>query len=208
MNKYRLTFLLGFVAAVVAIVAIAVVAGASTGRSDSHKGAAAAGPVPAAAQMAVFSRTRSSADAVPAADVAKEAALGVDDINVPGDQRPGTPNNNRSHLLLDHVGISDAAVYAVPTDKGRVCFIFTAGAEGCVAAFTDQVPTAYVLLPPDIVGLVPDSVTRVTVRVNGSEQDATLRNGAFFYELQPNAAAQAITLYYDDGHSRSVDVAG
>jgi hypothetical protein len=45
-----------------------------------------------------------------------------------------------------------------------------------------------------------------------TKDSAAFRNGAFFYELQPNAAAQAITLYYDDGegfqNSGSVGRAG
>jgi hypothetical protein len=131
---------------------------------------------------------------------------------------PGALETSSSHRLLTGLGKNNGEIYAIPTDKGNVCFIFTGGPNGgCVPAFGGDVPVPNVISDPDqywsgtpteVLGLAPDSVIEIDVVVNGQEHRAQLANNAYFYELSDAAEyPTGLVVSYRDGTYAKMDLA-
>jgi hypothetical protein len=119
---------------------------------------------------------------------------------------------------MSRLGKRNGALYALPTDKGSVCFVFTDGPYGgCVPTFGGDMPVPNVIVDPDqygsgdptqTFGLAPNSVAEIDVVVNGKRYKAELANNAYFYELaDPSASPSRLVVSYKDGASVVMDIA-
>ena len=215
----RASFWIGFSLALGAILAVAVATAARSGGSSpslaapkfaargTHQVAPSSRPL--AETLAVFARARRPTDTLPVGAAAAFAALG-DQEQAGAGVRPGTPDAARSRLLLSDVGSWHGAIYAAPTAGGNVCYLVTAGPEGCATGFTQAFPVGVMIFDPDalgdgasaaITGLVPNDVRSVTVIVNGVGHPARVANNAYFYQLPAGTAASpdALLIGYADG---------
>jgi len=210
----RTSFWLGFSAALGLLLTVAMVALA--GRSSSGSPAVTKNDSPDRGPLAVFSKKRGPADVLPARLAASLGDL-AGDASVPAALRNGTPQLEKSRLLLSNVGSTHADLYAFPTSKGYVCQAFDAGPRGCSRSFTRELPVGLTRFDVDglgtgtpmaIAGLVPNNITRVDVVVEGTAHAALLRNNAYFFEA-PNAAAQpeAVRVHFASGNTTTIPLA-
>jgi len=133
---------------------------------------------------------------------------------IPDNLLPGDVDADSARLLLADMGSTHANLYVMPTSKGKVCYVATGGPATCVDAFTPENPIAWTVWDPDdtgsghpvkVLGLVPDWITSVQVKVHGVAHDATVRNGAFFYELgKSDSTPEAIVASDRSGKSVSI----
>jgi hypothetical protein len=217
-RRPRLQFWLGFFIGIAALVAVGITAViASSGSAPSSSPEASKPVVPAISAMKVFGNTAAPTDSIPAKFDGLVARL-TPPSSVQQELNPGAPNPEDSRLVLSDLGTTQASLYAFPTDKGNVCFIFTGGpVAGCVPSFGGQVAVPYSTIDPDqdfsgqgteVFGLAPDSVRSIKVLVNGDEYPARLDNNAYFYQLQDGAAfPSALEVTYDDGTVANISIA-
>ena len=131
MTVRRMSSWLGLSAAVGLGLALAVSAFArETGPVGARQFAAVPSDSPSPAPLAVFSKPHSARDALPAELVERAASL-AGGSELPDAVRNGTLDLANAKLLLADVGSTHSNLYAFPTSKGRVCYMLTAGPEGC-----------------------------------------------------------------------------
>ena len=135
-----------------------------------------------------LARGRTSNDALPAAISRGIAAMNAQPPAVDDSLYEGRELGAESRLLLRGVGHNRLDIYAYPTSKGRVCFTTSRGGGGCVDREHQFTWGAFVpgASSPDqtlqLIGLVPNDVTSVTVVRDGKAAAATVANNAFFWE--------------------------
>ncbi|HEX6763589.1 MAG TPA: hypothetical protein VF094_12395 [Gaiellaceae bacterium] len=168
--------------------------------------------------MGVFARTRVPSDSLPAYALARANALTVGQDNAAPDAQIGTLFTSQSRRLLANQGSNHVDVYAFPNSKGQVCVVYSAiyGSDGCFGAFTSDVPVSFAVTDPDevgsgypavVAGLAPDTVESISVVIDGSEHQATLQNGAYFYQLGSTESwPQGVVVHYRNGSTASVGV--
>lgn len=179
----------------VLVVVAAAIGVLSAGLVSSHTtGAAASSGVEnpaldnAVGQFGAFSDPRRPSDAVPARIANGVASINASQAAVSNDLYEGVENVERSRLLLSHLGTMGLSIFAYPTSKGRVCFTTSIGGGGCITrsepnGWTEIVPPRVSSGSPIIVaGIVPSSVTAVTVTIGGRGEAAQLGRNGFFYE--------------------------
>lgn len=103
-------------------------------------------------------------------------------------------------------------MYAVPTDRGRVCYAMVrldSAAGACVKSFMPEQPISVTVYDPDLVnagvpvvvgGLASDQVSHVFVVVDGAKQQAALAKNSFLYELEdPQSYPSEVIVWTADG---------
>jgi hypothetical protein len=167
--------------------------------------------------MSVLRRLSTAPDAIPDRFAGALSHL-TSNGTVPEELDPGHPNATESRLLASDLGTDQGALYAFPTDKGQVCFIFTSGPyAGCVQQFGGEVGIPYVVVGPDkyytgsgteVFGLVPDSVVAIDATVDGKRQPAQVKNNSFFIQLDaPSAYLSNLVIEYAGGTTDVVPIA-
>jgi hypothetical protein len=219
MNKInRPSFVLGFAAAIGALLAVGTVAVARPHSSARAKAPARVDtPVPSRAPLAVLRRPRNASDDLPEALEEDAAGLAGGPELAPA-VRNGAVSLPSSRLALSDLGEKNASLYLVPTAKGRICLLLTNGPEGCdTLPFTPARPANWGLFdtdgyrtgsPTGVYGIVPNNVDRVTVVDDrGTRTDARLANNAYYLELGNGAAMpKSIILRFTDGASATMEV--
>lgn len=161
--------------------------------SATAPGGAAPSTRTALAEMSVFSRPQTEADVLP-----RRLSYRLNDEPCPALGHTdaycrGKAVGQESRLLLSGLGARSAKLYAWPTGEGWVCYAWDAGAGGCTPNFAEgDLPTAMIGIDPDelgvgapgvLVGIVPDDVVGVSVKVDGIEYSAVVGSNGFFFEL-------------------------
>lgn len=212
---HRGLFWLGFVTGLASLTAFSIVAFAGGSSSSGPREGAATPPLVAAAgAMSVFAEPRTAADQLPSS---LDSFLATLKEPVAESLRPGGADASRSHRLLADLGSDHGDVYALPTDKGGVCFVLTSGPYGgCVDSFGGEAPIPVVVVDPDqddtgqpseVFGVAPDSAVSIDVIEAGSAHPAQLKNNAYFDQLSnPTDYVQAVVVNYRDGSSARVDL--
>jgi hypothetical protein len=187
------------------IVTLAVVLASGCGADTTAEPSSKRPVIGAARAMQVLTQPRTAADVIPSSFAPALSAFLTSD-SVDEALRPGALESSRSHRLLADLGAAHASLYALPTNKGRVCFIFADPEPkfgGCVSSFGGDVAIPRVVgdgQPREVFGLVPDSVTSVGVVDEGAEHDAVVQNNAYYYQLgSPLSYPEAIVVTYADG---------
>lgn len=166
-------------------------------------------------QFGVLQRPRNAMDAMPArlqtAVVAMNAQpAGVDPALFEGLQLPA-----QSRLLLADAGSLGIDIYGYPTSKGRVCFLMSSGAGGCVSrdhpvGWIETAPGASELREGVLIriaGIVPNNVRSVYVSLAGALEAARHDNNAFYWETRWSGTAPAeLVLTYTNGAKASIDL--
>jgi hypothetical protein len=212
---HRRIFWLGFVTGLASLTALSIVAFAGGSSSSSPQEGAATPPLVAASgAMSVFAQPRTAADRLPSS---LDSFLATLEEPVAESLRPGGSDTSLSHRLLADVGSDHGDVYALPTDKGGVCFALTSGPYGgCVDSFGGEAPIPVIVVDPDqdytgqpseVFGVAPDSAVSIDVIEAGTAHPAQLRNNGYFDQLSnPTDYAQAVVANYRDGSSARVDL--
>jgi hypothetical protein len=193
----------------------------SSGATGSSSGISSAPPivVPALSHMTGLGRAATARDR--AVTAAAEPALNAltDPQGAPPGMAPGAVEPARLRILLDNLGSSHRAIYAVPTRGGRVCGGLTGGPSGCLEGFTAAGPVDYSIGDADAIGsgepaivwgLAPDDVRSVHVVVGGTSYPAVMGKNAYFFEfpsavLEPSAVS-AIVVGFASGGSQSIEL--
>jgi hypothetical protein len=133
--------------------------------------------------------------------------------SAPASEVTGSVAPAQAHLLLSGVGSLGVSIYAAKTDAGRVCIFDTHGPAGCSDQFTSTVPVVWQGEVTQsgkwthIAGLAPDRIQAITLQnQDGSTQQATLRNNAFYVE--PDGDPTALVLTYRDGSTQTDPIPG
>jgi len=118
--------------------------------------------------------------------------------NVDDGLGPGTPRTADARRLLSAVGTTDLVLWAVPTDRDRVCVILWPIGGTCYSALVQDAALAWSfheLHAADgslehawLVGVAGDEVSRVEIRLPRGLEDATLSNNAVFFDAPPGVA--------------------
>jgi hypothetical protein len=214
----RSSFVLGFAAAIGALLAVGAVAVARPHSSARAKlPASRETPTPSRAPLAVFEQPRGPRDDLPASLRASAADLAGGPELEP-EVRNGTVALSSSRLALSDLGAKEASLYLLRTAKGRVCMVLTNGPQGCdTLPFTAARPASWGLVdtdgyrkgsPTSLYGIVPNNVDRVTVVDDlGTRADARLGSNAFYLELGDGSAMPtSIVLGYAGGDSATIDL--
>jgi len=173
-------------------------------------------------EMSVFSQPRTEDDVLPSSLSYLLEERRCDDWfrSNGGCLGEGIPEESR--LLLTYSGVNSTSLYAWPTTGGWVCFAPEGGGSSCIHDFRPGgrgTRTAYMGIDPDtdgvgapgaLMGLVPDDVSAVTVKIGGVEQEqpAVIKDNGVFYELADGScsfwAFESLTTTYRDGTSDTV----
>jgi hypothetical protein len=116
--------------------------------------------------------------------------------------------------------VRKTSLYAWPTTNGWVCWAWDDGGGGCQPDFAQLRQSAgFIGIDPDdegigypgtLVGIVPDDVAAVEVRVRGVSRPAIVENNGIFYELPDgsctNWAFESVTVRYRDGRSDTAPI--
>lgn len=198
-RRSSLFFLLGAFATAGAILAISIVsAGSSTPIGEP---ALPAYSQPAARSMSALSLPSRPADALPPTLTKLAGLIGDTPAGVPASAVPGQLTDASSRLLLDDGSV---AIYAMRSAKGRVCILTSMEAGGCASSFTSDAPAAIIKAGSSLMGLVPDSVTKVdAVDQDGSRHTAALQRNAFHVV---DANAVRLEIFYADGTARTMNL--
>jgi len=185
----------------------------------SKKAQNASSSEPAVDEMSVFSRPRTEEDVLPSSlfDLLKGHQCDDSQDRCPGEAKP-----EESRLLLTNLGVGKTSLYAWPTTAGWVCVAPDDGGASCIRDFRPEgrgTRTAYMGMDPDtdgvgapgtLLGIVPDDVSAVTVKVGGVEYPAVVKNNGVFYELAAGScsfwAFESLTTTYRDGTSDTVSI--
>jgi len=195
---------------------------ALTDQKVSKKAQNASPSVPAVEEMSVFSRPRTGEDVLPSSLDYLLKGHHCDDWLRSQDRCPGEAIADQSRLLLTELGVKKTSLYAWPTTNGWVCVAPDDGGGSCIRDFRPGARgtrTAYMGMDPDtdgvgapgtLLGVVPDDVSAVTVKVGGVEYPAMVKNNGVFYELADGScsfwAFQSLTTTYRDGTSDTVPI--
>lgn len=197
---------------------------ALTDQKVSKKAQNASPSVPAVDEMSVFSRPRTEEDVLPSSLDYLLKSHQCDDWLRSQDRCPGEAKPEESRLLLTNLGVKKTSLYAWPTTNGWVCWAMADGGGGCIRDFRPEgrgTRTAYMGIDPDddgvgdpgaLLGLVPDDVSAVTVKVGGidKQQPAVVKDNGVFYELAQGScsfwAFESLTTTYGDGTSDTVPI--
>jgi hypothetical protein len=177
-------------------------------------------PVPAANEMSVFGRPRTEADLPPGDFSDRLKSMACPDWYRAHTGCPGDPIGDETRLLVSSLGATRTNLYAWPTTNGWVCWAWRGGAGSCVRDFADGGSRAtFMGIDPDeegigapgtLVGLVPDDVVAVEVKVRGVQEAAVIQSNGLFYELPDgsctNWAFESLTATYRDGSSDTVPI--
>ena len=214
----RTSFVLGFAAAVGALLAVGAVAIARPGSAGGPRSERAQiSGVPSQAPPAILSAPRRPDDALPRALAASASALAGGPELAP-EVRNGAVRVEASHLALSNLGAEARSFYIVPTAKGRVCVVITDGPQGCEEGRFDAAhPASWGMsdvdgyrhgTPTEVDGLVPNNAVRVTVVDDkGGRTDARVGNNAYYVELADGAAMPtSVVVYFAGGGSATVNL--
>jgi hypothetical protein len=195
---------------------------ALTDQKVSKKAQNASPSVPAVEEMSVFSRPRTKEDELPGSLSYLLRDDHCDDWLHSQDRCPGEAIADQSRLLLTELGVRKTSLYAWPTTAGWVCVAPDDGGASCTRDFRPGgrgTRTAYMGMDPDtdgvgepgtLLGIVPDDVSAVTVKVGGVEHPAVVQNNGVFYELAHGScsfwAFESLTTTYRDGTSDTVPI--
>jgi hypothetical protein len=195
---------------------------ALTDQKVSKKAQNASPSVPAVEEMSVFSRPRTEEDGLPSSLAYLLKGHQCDDWLRSQDRCPGEAKPEESRLLLTNLGARKRSLYAWPTTNGWVCVAPDDGGASCIRDFRPEgrgTRTAYMGMDPDtdgvgapgtLLGVVPDDVSAVTVKVGGVAYPAMVKNNGVFYELADGScsfwAFQSLTTTYRDGTSDTVPI--
>lgn len=122
--------------------------------------------------------------------------------DMPEQVQNGAMRLAEGRLLLSGLGTTNARLYAMPTTKGRVCYVLTGGPASCAGAFAADRPVGIVRFDPDaldsglpmsVFGLTANNVRAVDIVVAGVTYRAQLANNAYFFEV-PTAGSQPESL--------------
>ncbi|HEX6699665.1 MAG TPA: hypothetical protein VF101_02950 [Gaiellaceae bacterium] len=214
----RPSFVLGFAAAIGALIAFGAVAVARPHPAlRPARAAVTKTGAPSRDPLAVLSRPRSAKDELPPGLAQSVADLAGGPELAPA-VRNGAVHGGLSHLALADLGSKNISLYIVPTAKGRVCLVMANGPQGCTTVdFTPEQPGTWGMFdgdgyrtgaPTSVYGLVPNNATRVTiVDDHGASTVARLANNAYFLELQDaTALPKSILVDFSDGGSATMEV--
>jgi hypothetical protein len=195
---------------------------ALTDQKVSKKAQNASPSVPAVDEMSVFLRPRTGEDVLPSSLDYLLKGHQCDDWLRSQDRCPGEAKPEDSRLLLTNLGVRKTSLYAWPTTNGWVCVASDDGGASCTRDFRPGgrgTRTAYEGMDPDtdgvgapgtLLGVVPDDVSAVKVKVGGVEYPAMVKNNGVFYELADGScsfwAFQSLTTTYRDGTSDTVPI--
>ena len=217
LRKHSLPFIVGFCAAIVALLSLSVLAlarGKESARTEAIKVRTTS---TLSERLGVFSKPRASSDALPSNVRAVAEGLTTGTENVPTQLLPGDSVISESRLLLSHVGSWGASLYAWPTTKGRVCYVLTGAAATCEGDFTEAHPFGSGFFdrdelgsgePGGVLGLVPDDVVSVDIVTASETYSTQVVNNALFFQLPDSTivAPTALIAHYSDGTERSVRI--
>ena len=198
MSKHRSRFLIGLVV----LAALSGTAGVAFGVASTTD----------TGLFAVFERQAAPSDRLPAAMAANmEAANAETPPGLAGELAEGKLLPARSRLVLGDVGSRGMSLYAVPTTKGRACWVIRGAGGGCARA-TEPVSWG-MLLPPSGVagnavfgGLVRNDVRNVEVVVAGTREPTTFGSNGFFYEAHDGRLPTALVLSFRNGSTQTIAV--
>jgi hypothetical protein len=143
--------------------------------------------LPLAEQLAVFSRPRGTADAVPSDALKLAKADGWKSGEYEGHELL-----QQSRLALSDAGSRRVDIYLLPTTKGFVCKYvvdptdeFAGGPSGCDHALADRytMEMSGTRNRLEVEGLVEDSVRRVEVEVWGRRIEADVGGNAYYLDM-------------------------
>lgn len=216
--QFRSAFVFGVAAVLGAVMAVVGLSIAKDGGTER----ASAGPsktksvLPAHRTLGAFSDPGLPSAQLPTSVIARLNALAGGAASVDPELRPGAFLVERAQLLLADVGRSQADLYGVPTAKGQVCYVLTGGPSGCEARF-DQYPIGFTRFDGDglgigepmaVVGIAPDNIAQIDVRVGSVFEAATLRKNGFFFEGRTaTATPNAIRVTFGNGAVETIELA-
>jgi hypothetical protein len=214
----RPSFVLGFAAAIGALIALAAVAVARPHPTPRPvRAAVVKRGVPSRDPLAVLSSPRSAKDELPPGLAHSVADLAGGPELAP-EVRNGAVRAGSSYLALADLGSRNISLYIVPTAKDRVCLVMANDPQGCnTVDFTPEQPGTWGMFdadgyrtgaPTSVYGLVPNNVIRVTIVDDGGTSTiARLANNAYFLELaDATALPKSIILSFSDGGSATMAV--
>ena len=156
----------------------------------------------------------SAVDALPAAgslpaDVAKWVAQSARDIgNDPARAR------TRVRKLRSSLGARRSDLYAYREENGAICLDLTSQAASCPEsaengpAGIDWISAGgWETIPRNVVGLVADSVRRVSLFADGTSRVVPIVNNSIFAELPFDDSAE-LQLEFRDGSKRTITIPG
>lgn len=204
----RSSFLLGFSAALGALVAGSVVAFAGPGTSTSVRGEA---PSRATDVFRAFDRARTVADAL--SPEAQERLAAISPAAPSAELDPGQIIGSESRRVVRPDG---QVTYLVPTTRHQVCFLEPAsGSTGCSNGsrlVNDGIE--FSLTDPDglgnreptvLTGFVADDVVSVQVVAEDSRSaDAAMTDGVLL--AMSTSRPTALVVMFEDGSTRSVSI--
>ena len=178
-------------------------------RADASSTAIPPVTVPAVPNMAVFSRPATAADQSAArTGLPSLQLLAKDEPGVPADELPGQVSAPQTRLLVAKANLT---LVGAVTAKADVCAYLSSFGGGCTAGWTADRPIDYVYGDPAVgqpgivFGLMPDSVARVQVVVDGVSEDVTIGENGFIYQGNASAAAfSALIVTFKDGRSQTI----
>jgi hypothetical protein len=156
----------------------------------------------------------SAVDALPAVgslppDVAKWVAQSARDIG--NDPARAT---RRVRKLRSSLGARRSDLYAYREENGAICLDLTSQAASCPESADNGPPGidwisagGWESIPRNVVGLVADSVRRVSLFADGTSRVVPIVNNSIFAELPSDDSAE-LRLEFRDGSTRTVTVPG
>lgn len=198
-------------AAIGVVLAAAVTLGGAATAASGSTAAAAPVTLPAAASMTALSTPATARDRALPKEVAEQISHLTASASAPdADQAPGQAVAASVRAL---VSASGHDVWAVQTDRGRVCGGLIGGSAGCFDGFRTSAPVVPTVefrsgRPLVIYGFAPDDVVSVHVVSGGSELAAATEKNAFVWSgnVVPSDI-QALQIVYRDGSKREMPLA-
>jgi hypothetical protein len=173
---------------------------------------------PAVTEVSALRDPQTSIADIPASIAPVVERLGNPPADAPAATRPGTLLAAAGHTLATGLGAAQLSMYALPTDKGGVCYALTNGLGSCVASFAHQPgrvawflnePGRVGIDPVQIGGLVPDDVSQVQLIGSDGAKPLVVSRNAFFYEGDLAAGwPNGLLVKYEDGSSTTILLPG
>ena len=212
----RCGFVLGAAAGVGAIIALVVAAFGSSAASLKNSTTTSGAEAPSAAPLAVLERPMERQDQLSAALAASVKGLEGTAGDISESLRPGRLVLGESRLLQTRLGGRGAALYAIPSGKGRICYALSTGPQSCIADFTASDPVSWSIVdydgygrgePTGVFGLAPNNVVAVDAVGGGNSVSAEVLNNSYFVEMRDGATLpSALAVHFQDGKVTSVDL--
>lgn len=115
--------------------------------------------------------------------------------------------------LRSNLGRTSSAVYAFESAHGAPCFVLVGHAGACAKTASDGTPGlqwtiggGYGDVPSNLVGIVSDDVTGVTLLIDGSAVPVSLKNNVVFGEFSSAAKRAKIVVHRADRIQNSVEI--